>query len=179
MAYGVNSYQQNNKTVVSSMTHLLALYKDAIDYLEKARQAQLSQEFEERYETSEKARKILSGLQAAMGRGTPESKETAEALDQFYEGMASLIYYGNIRSDAVYFEKAIKSLSDMRDTFLRFSEEDIKRSSQSFSPESREQGASQGSLSLAPESQVFSQGSGPLDVERVKGRGGDNRLEMI
>ena len=92
-------YKKNAKIVSSPAEGIAQYFDEAATSMEAAAIAIDNNDIEKRYNDSQHAANIMSGLSASLNRDTPEQETMAQTLDDYYSSMIVMIGRMNIKND--------------------------------------------------------------------------------
>lgn len=114
--YAAKAYQQINVQSLSPGEQVARLLETAARHIARARAHAEAREFEQRFNATEDAMKIITGLQGCLS-ADPQASAMRTTLENYYAGVILLISRINIRNDPAACDAAIASLKTMADTW--------------------------------------------------------------
>ncbi len=115
----IKKYGDAQETVGKS-TQIIMLYDGMIKFMKIAKEALQKGDFNERYNYTEKAAKIITGLQASLDFNV--GKKVAATLDAYYGEIFIKMMQFNIQNDVEICNEVIRDLEQMRNTWKEISE---------------------------------------------------------
>ncbi len=111
-----NAYQQSSDNI-GQVEQIVMLYDGAINFIKQAKEAIVEQDFEKRYNLINKAIAIITGLNSCLNF-TDETRETASALDEFYQMIDMRLLYIQCDDSLESCDKVIADLKVMREAWV-------------------------------------------------------------
>lgn len=110
----IAKYGQAQSTV-SKIKQIIMLYDGMIKFMVFAKEAAEKGDLETRFNKTEAASKIITGLQASLD--FEASREVSESLDAFYSEVFIKMMLFNVNNDPSLCEEVIQDLTKMRDAW--------------------------------------------------------------
>ena len=115
--HGYSSYSTNTARYASAGIQVAMLLATVGRHMEAAREAIKSNDFEGRFNATEKAATIISGLRGCLDHSTPEISEVSNTLDAYYANLLTYLTQINIKNDLTLCESVIESVRIMSTTW--------------------------------------------------------------
>lgn len=112
--YGANAYNQASQNV-SGLKAVIMLFEGMIRLINEAKRADQDKRFEDRYKATEKASRVLLGLQGQLD--FEKGGEIAPMLDSLYDTLFNRMMQINSRNSQAVADDVIKSLMEMKKTW--------------------------------------------------------------
>ena len=114
--YAAKAYQQINVQNLSPGEQVARLLETAAKHIARARAHAEAKEFEQRFNATEDAMKIITGLQGCLS-ADPQASAMRTTLENYYSGVVLILTRINVRNDPAACDAAIDSLRTMADTW--------------------------------------------------------------
>lgn len=133
-----NAYQQSSDNI-GQVEQIIMLYDGAMNFIRQAKEAINEKNYEKRYNLINKAIAIITGLNSCLNF-TEETRETATALDEFYQMIDMRLLYIQCDDSLESCDKVIEDLKIMREAWAdvarKVAEEAAKNSAEESEDES-------------------------------------------
>lgn len=116
-----NIYQKSSDNI-GQVEQIVMLYDGAVNFIRQAKEAIVEENFEKRYNLINKAIAIITGLNSCLNF-TDETRETATALDEFYQMIDMRLLYIQCDDSLDACDGVIADLKRMREAWVRVAEQ--------------------------------------------------------
>ena len=109
-------YKANNVSSLSRGEQIARLLEMGANHIKRAKEHCQNNQFESRYNETEKCMTIVSGLMGCLDRN-PQTEEMCNVLENYYQFIQTMLAKININNNPEICDLVIESLQTMADTW--------------------------------------------------------------
>lgn len=122
------AYRHNSVTTARPAIQVAMLLEQAAVHMNQARVHMEEKDYEARYNETEKAVTIISGLQQCLAVDEPSAQHMVEVFDNYYTHMTLLITHVNVRNDVKACDVVVHGLKELASAWREVDSQNINGS---------------------------------------------------